>query len=397
MPEINLLNLLIIFAWSIVFLWLAGFIWTQYCLKKQSNLKLDNKTRIEKETFVSILVPARNEGNRVLEKSISSMLDQTYKNYELIVLNDRSTDDTSNILEELKTHNPQSAIRIMNGVKTPKNWLGKPHALQQAFKEAKGEWILATDADIIFSPETLQNVVSYAEENNFDSLTLIPKLIFGSFWETFFFPIFGWFCILIMPLHRVNDPNRKESMGIGNFFMFKREVLEEIGGFESVKREVAEDLKLAEIIKEKGFRLQIDYAPDLIKTRMYEGFKEIWSGFTKNLFSGMKFSIARTFFGVNSILLFGVLPLFASLLALFFGQIQIFIPLLIIYLLQASTISLVHRHWKSNTIYSLLAPFGLLLFSLILINSAVKVLSGKGVNWKGRTIYGQSGIRPPIT
>jgi chlorobactene glucosyltransferase len=198
-----------------------------------------------------------------------------------------------------------------------------------------------------------------------------------------------------MPLHRVNDPNRKESMGIGNFFMFERKVLEDIGGFESVKSEVAEDLKLAEIIKKQGFKLRIENASELIRTRMYEGFKDIWNGFTKNLFSGMKFSIIRTFFGIGSILLFGVLPVFGALIALVFGQINFFIPLFIVYLLQVFTIYLIHREWKSNAVYALLAPFGLLLFTAILANSTVKVLSGKGVNWKGRTIYGQSGIRPP--
>ncbi len=105
MPEIHFQNFLIVFAWSIAILWLIGFIWTIYCLKKQKTLEIKSDKIPANQTFVSILVPARNEAHRILEKSISSMLDQTYKNYELIVLNDRSTDNTREILEKLKTQN----------------------------------------------------------------------------------------------------------------------------------------------------------------------------------------------------------------------------------------------------------------------------------------------------
>lgn len=394
MPEISIFNILIVFVWSIFLLWLAGLIWTWICLRKQRPFRFESDRNIN--SFVSILVPARNEAHRVLEKSISSMLAQTYKNYETIVLNDRSTDETGEILQKIKTENPDSAFQIINGIEPPKNWLGKPHALQQAFEAAKGEWILTTDADIIFSDKTLQTVVNYAENNNLDALTLIPKQLFGSFWEKLFMPVFGWFCVLAMPIHRVNDPNRKESMGVGNFFMFRRDCLKNIGEFEVVKSEVAEDLKLAEIIKKKGLKLRIEYAPDLIETRMYAGFWEIWEGFTKNLFSGMKFSLSKTIFGAFSIFLFGVLPIFGAIFALIFGQIKLFIPLISIYILQVSIFINVHREWKGNIFYALLTPLGLLMFLAILVNSTIKVVSGKGVKWKDRAIYENGGIRPPL-
>ncbi|MET0753212.1 MAG: glycosyltransferase family 2 protein, partial [Pyrinomonadaceae bacterium] len=347
------------------------------------------------EPFVSILVPARDEAHRVLEKSISSIFNQTYNNYELIILNDRSTDNTGEILQNLQSEIQNSKFKIIDGVEPDKTWLGKPHALHQAFQKSKGEWILTTDADIIFAPETLQTAVNYAEKNNFDALTLIPKQIFGSFWERFFMPVFGWFCLLAMPTHRVNDANRKESMGVGNFFLFRRASLEKINGFESVKAEVAEDLKLAEILKNQKFNLRIDYAPELIETRMYSGFRDIWEGFTKNLFSGMKFSLPKTVFGSLSIFLFGVLPIFLAFIFLAFGQISFFAPLLIVYVLQVLIFMFLQREWQGNISYAFLAPFGLLMFLLILLNSTVKVLSGKGVTWKNRPIYEQGGVEPP--
>lgn len=207
-------------------------------------------------------------------------------------------------------------------------------------------------------------------------------------------PVFGWFCLLAMPLHRVNDPNRNESMGVGNFFIFRRRVLEEIGGFECVKTEVAEDLKLAEILKKKKYKLRIDYA-EFVETRMYSGFREIWEGFTKNLFSGMKFSIAKTVFGSLSILIFGILPVFAAIAFLLFGNFALFLPLFAACIFQVSIFIFIQMKWHGNIFYALLTPIGLALFLAILANSTVKVLSGKGVTWKGRAIYEKGGVRPP--
>lgn len=394
MPQISLDNILMILFWSIAGLWAAALWWTFYCFRQQKPLAARKKTGVTKQSFVSIIVPARNEAHRVLAKSVSSMLAQTYENYELIVLNDRSTDDTEKILAEFRAQNAR--CKIYNGVEPDKDWLGKPFALQQAFEKTSGDWILSTDADIIFAPETLQTVASYAEENNFDALTLIPKQLYGSFWEKLFMPVFGWFCLLAMPLHRVNDPRRKESMGVGNFFMFRREVLEAIGGFEAVKSEVAEDLKLGEILKSEGCKLRIDYAPNLIETRMYAGFGEIWEGFTKNLFSGMKFSIVKMFSGALSIFLFGVLPVMLAALALAAGNFKLFLPLIVIYLLQVCVLAKAAQEWEGSLIYAALAPLGLGLFLAILTNSTIKILSGKGVTWKGRSIYEQGGIRPPV-
>lgn len=394
MPEISLENILSVLFWSIAGLWTVALWWTFYCFGKQKPLEIRKNIDVNRKPFISIIVPARNEAHRVLEKSISSMLTQTYENYELIALNDRSTDNTEEILLQCRMQNAK--CKIYSGVEPDKKWLGKPFALQQAFEKTTGDWILSTDADIIFAPETLQTVIDYAEENKFDALTLIPKQIYGSFWEKLFMPVFGWFCLLAMPLHRVNDLKRRESMGVGNFFMFRCEVLESIGGFECVKNEVAEDLKLGEILKSKGYRLRIDYAPNLIETRMYAGFGEIWEGFTKNLFSGMKFSLLKMFFGAFSILLFGVLPIFLAVFVLAIGNLKLFLPLVTIYLLQVCVLAKAAKEWEGSLVYAPLVPLALALFLAILTNSTIKILSGKGVTWKGRSIYEEGGIRPPI-
>src|SRR6185369_17266682 len=100
--------------------------------------------------LVSVLVPARNEERRVLANSITSILHQDYENFEVIAINDRSTDSTGTILERLA--NGTDRLRVINGRELPHGWLGKPYAMQQALDESKGEWILATDADMHFHP-----------------------------------------------------------------------------------------------------------------------------------------------------------------------------------------------------------------------------------------------------
>jgi chlorobactene glucosyltransferase len=372
--------MLLFFGAALTLLWIAAFIWTLYLLKSLRPLEPRKDSSEEELSMVSIIVPARNEANRIIEKSVLSMLAQDYKNFEVIVLNDCSTDNTEEILRKIKNER----LIIVNGVEPEEGWLGKPFALQQAFLKARGEWILATDADIIFSPDALKTAVHYAKTNKLDALTLAPKLIYGSFWEKLFLPIFAWFCLLAMPPHRVNDPKRKEAMGVGNFFMFRRAVLEQIGGFSAVKDDVAEDLKMAEVLKNRGFKFRMEYAPNLIQTRMYSNLEEIWEGFTKNFFSGVKFSLSRTILGSLSILTFGVMPIFLFFIYSNenFGKL-----FLIAYLLQVMTFASAHLRWQGNPLYAFLSPLGMLLFVLILINSAFKILSGEGVKWKERKIY----------
>jgi chlorobactene glucosyltransferase len=397
-----ILNFLYIFAWSSAGLWIAAFFWTRHCLKGQKPLAVLQKAKsADKQPQISVIVPARNEAQRILEASIFSMLAQDYENFEVIVLDDCSTDDTKEILREISEKQSKiqtSKFKIVEGVEPDKPWLGKPYALEQALQcaQIESEWILATDADIIFAPGALQTAVAYAVAGDFDALTLIPGQVFGSFWERLFMPVFAWFCVFAMPLHRVNDASRSESIGVGNFFMLRRDVLEKIGGFGCVKTEVAEDLRLAEILKKQGFKLRVDYAPDLITTRMYAGLREIWEGFTKNLFSGMKFSPVKTVFSAFSIFMCGVLPIFFAAAALWFGNFALFVSFLAVYVLQVAVFALVRRVWCGCAIYAFLMPLGLALFLMILINSMVKILTGKGVTWKGRTIYNKNGMRPPF-
>lgn len=402
MLELNLFNVFVGLTWLTLLLWLGSMFLTLRGLLRQKPLPpLGDKTLSEIDApFVSLLVAARNEEHRVLEQSIRSMLAQNYESFEVIAVNDRSTDRTGEILHSLAR--ADSRLRVIDGRELPAGWLGKPHALQQALDAARGTWVLATDADVIFARGALPTAIAHALAGGYDAVTLIPYIDCLSFWERVFMPTFGWFMLMAMPTERVNDPQRTEAVGIGGFFLIRRQSLERIGGYEAVRAEVAEDLRTATLLKSSGARLRIDYAPDLLRTRMQTNLKEIWEGFTKNLFAGAKFSLPFAVFSSISVFLYAVAPALLWMFCLVVVTLggrgewwQLFVPAFLVWLVQVTTFAVINRNWSIPTVYALTVPLGHLLFILILLNSAFKIAAGRGVTWKGRTLYDRTGVVPP--
>jgi len=398
MFKIDALNILTIIACANAFLWLVGLLITVRSISKHKPLKAFDK-ELSNKPFVSILVPARNEEHRWLIQSMLSFLSQDYDNFEIVAVNDRSTDKTGEILREIAKSNKK--LKVIEGKDLPDGWLGKPHALQQAFESSQGEWILATDADMIFNRRAIRTVINHALTNNYDAVTLLPHIECLSFWECVLVPTLGWYGVMAWSIEKVNNPKRKKALGVGGFFLIKREALKKIDEYKGVKAEVIEDLRTAENLKRSGAKLRMEYAPDLARTRMQTNLKELWEGFTKNLFAGTKFSLAKTFFGLSSILLFAVTPpliaFVCALLILFGGYnelIKLFIPCALIYVFQALIYAVVNHKWKIPLWYALVTPLGHALFTAILINSTVKIISGQGVTWKGRKFYERGGIKP---
>lgn len=385
--------LLLGFLWATFGLWLSAIFWTHRQLKELRPLRYNNLCLADQENpRVSVLLPARNEEKRILNRCVNSLLAQTYQNFEIIAVNDRSTDCTGEILRRVaKT---DARLQVIEGSELPAGWLGKPYVLQQAVEKSTADWIISTDADIVFAPNAVETAVAYAEKNNFDALCLIPFDVCETFWEKIFLPAFSWFRMLKMPPSRVNNPQRSESMGVGNFFLIRRIALEKINGFESVKAEVAEDLRLAQLLKKSGWHFRLDYAPDLLQTRMYANLPEIWAGFTKNLFAAANFSVGKTISGAGSILLFGVLPVvFGFYLLMMWLTTKsvvvawLLVPAILIYICQTIVFAALNHFFKQPLKYAFLAALGLGMFAAILINSALKISTGRGVMWKGRVIY----------
>jgi chlorobactene glucosyltransferase len=350
--------------------------------------------------LVTVLVPARNEEHRVLADCLRSILAQDYGRFEVIVVNDRSTDATGAILETLAKSDQR--LRVIEGEELPAGWLGKPYAMQQAFNQARGEWILATDADVIFDPTALRIALDHCLEGKGDALTLIPHFEASSFWERVMIPTWAWVLTMFTLVYRIGNPKTAGAVGIGGFFLMRRDVLERIGGYEALKDEVMEDVRLAEMIKRSGARLFTQYAPNLVSTRMYRNFGEMWECSTKNWFAGMKFSLPFALSCVASMYLMSVVPpliALTSAIAIAAGASSdlwlLFIPAALSWLVQVLVLGIASMGSKVSPVYALTAPLGLSLLYAMLFDSTMRITRGKGVTWKGRRIYESGGVRPP--
>src|SRR6266536_679339 len=400
--ESNALAILTSFVWLVVFAWLMSIVLTLYCLSRQEPLLPTNHLRMTASDapLVSVLVPARNEQHRVLADCIRSILAQDYGRFEVIAVNDRSTDATEAILETLAKSDDR--LRVIEGEQPPAGWLGKPYAMQQAFNHARGEWILATDADMIFDKAALRTAVDSTLEGKGDAMTLIPHFEVSSFWERVMIPTWAWVLLMFTLFYRISNPKTQAAVGIGGFFLMRRAMLDRVGGYEALKDEVLEDVRLAEMIKRSGARLFTEYAPNLLSTRMYRNFGEMWECSTKNWFSGMKFSLPFALWCVLSLYLMSVVPLLialASAIGIAAGVSAdlwlLFIPAALSWLLQVLVLAMVSLCSEVSPAYALTAPLGLSLLYAMLFDSSIRITTGKGVTWKWRRIYESGGVRPP--
>lgn len=395
-------TILIAALWLIALVWFVIVILTLRGLARQRSLlpAIDLSLTARDAPLVSILVPARNEQHRVLAPCMRSILAQDYGRFEVIAVDDRSTDATGAILKTLAESDER--LRVIEGGELPPGWLGKPYAMQQALTQARGEWILATDADMIFDTSALRTAMDRVLNAQGDALTLIPRFEVGSFWERVMIPTWAWVFLMFALFYRIEESKTDRSVGIGGFFLIRRTVLDRIGGYEALKDEVMEDARLAERIKHSGARLLLDQAPTLIRTRMYRTFGEMWECSTKNWFSGVNFSLPLALFGVVSMYLIAVAPPLIALLmaiAVLAGVSAdvslLLIPAMLSWLLQMLVMAVVARGSGVSRVYALSVPLGLGVMYAMLFDSSIRITTGRGVTWKGRRIYERRGVPPP--
>ena len=255
MPAVDVFTILIGALWFLALVWLVNVILTIRVLSRQRNLLPATSLRLTKNDspLVSVLVPARNEEHRVLESCIRSILAQDYGTFEVIAVNDRSTDATGAILHTLAASDER--LHVIDGKELPAGWLGKPYAMHQAMNRARGEWVLATDADMIFEPSALRTALDRTLEAKADALTLLPRFEAHSFWERVMIPTWSWVFMMFSLFYRTDDPKSDRAVGIGGFFLVKRDALDRIAGYEGLKDEVMEDVRLAERLKRSEARV----------------------------------------------------------------------------------------------------------------------------------------------
>jgi len=371
-----------LFITAVLFVLFMICIWNLLILRNRKYAPIPD----DKLPFVSVLVPARNEELNI-ESVLNSLLSQDYPNYELIVLNDSSTDSTGEIIQRIKNNFPD--LTVLNGKPLEEGWTGKCFACRQLYEASKGDFILFTDADTVHKPGSLRDSLTIAVNRRADMLTLFPEMTMVSAAEKLLMPMLMFTLMTLLPLYFTDKKGyTKFSAGIGPFMLFSRKAYETIGTHSAVKSALVEDVWLSRKIKEAGLKLVIADGSGVFSVRMYRSLKDIWNGFSKNIFAGLEFSTLRLI-AVNAMyfLLF-VLPfiLFASGLSLqnSFDRSLILITGLQVFILYLTRFLLALR-FKLGFISTLFHPAGALMVSLIALNSWRWIKLSHGARWKGRT------------
>ena len=234
--------------------------------------------------LVSVIVPARNE-SVAIETVVRSVLASTYQPLELLVLDDRSTDETAAIVERLAAEDAR--LRLVPGEPLPEGWYGKPWACLQGYRAARGDLLLFTDADTRHGPELLARAVGALRAERADLVTVAPRQRCETFWERLVMPQIWLLLGVRYHPSRVNRARReRDVIANGQFILMPRESYEAVGTHEVVRHEVAEDLALAQAFHRAGRRIHFAFAERLMETRMYHSLPHLVEGWSKNVYLG---------------------------------------------------------------------------------------------------------------
>jgi cellulose synthase/poly-beta-1,6-N-acetylglucosamine synthase-like glycosyltransferase len=230
---------------------------------------------------VSVIVAARNEEVSLaacLESLIQQTgIEQTGIAFEVIVVDDHSTDRT----REIASSFPQ--VRVIEAPPLPPSWSGKNNAVATGAREARGEWLLFTDADTVHLTGSLARSLAEAKERDVAMLSYSPEQIVGTFWEKAVMPVIFAELASLFPLAKVSDPNSSDAAANGQYILIRRDVYQSIGGHAAVAGDLLEDLALARKLKQSGYKIFFRYGGDAVRTRMYRGFAQLSEGWTRSL------------------------------------------------------------------------------------------------------------------
>jgi len=338
--------------------------------------------------MVSVIIPAKNE-----EKNISNVLThlfkQTFPNFEIMVVDDRSTDQTPHLLEDLKKSSPVP-FKIIRIDKLPAGWTGKNYAMFTASKAAVGQWFLFTDADTTHRRESIATAVSCVIERKIDFLTLAPEVECRSFWEKTVQPLAISSLALWFRSDKINDPRHGVTLANGQFILIRRQVYENVGGNESIKNEVVEDVELAKKIREQGYRVQFLNGTRIYSTRMYSTLEEIKTGWTRIFTYLFKKKISAIFHKIFLFLCFSLLPfaVFAAETFFYAARSTHFNRTLLILSAGVSLWIVLIRFignkiLKTNPWYATLHPLGSLVMIWILLACVGRIVFRRPSAWRG--------------
>ena len=333
---------------------------------------------------VSIIVPARNESQHI-EAALSSLLSLDYPDYEVIAVNDRSEDDSGGIMERLaaqwrsRAEASHRSLKVVHVSALPEGWLGKVHAMWMAGEQATGEWMLFTDADVVFRPDALRRAIAYAEHERAEHVVLFPTMVMHGVGERMMMAFFQSQFVFAHRPWKVADPKSRDSIGVGAFNMVRRSVYEKVGTYKALRMAVLDDMMLGELIKQNGFRQRCVFGRDLLRLRWIVGTLGMVRNLTKNFFAILRFSVAFAMTAICGVVIVNLGPFVGVWLAhgwMRAGYVAALVAIGAMYVGMAS---------KSDipTWYFLLHPAGAIVFAFAMARSVFITLVRGGIEWRG--------------
>jgi cellulose synthase/poly-beta-1,6-N-acetylglucosamine synthase-like glycosyltransferase len=337
---------------------------------------------------VSVIVPARNE-EASLKNCLDSLVAQTNVAFEIIVINDHSTDRTHEIASSFS----DKRVRVVEAGALPAGWTGKNNAVTAGAKVAHGEWLLFTDADTVHLPGSLARSIEEATRQHAALLSYSPQQVVKSVWEKAVMPvIFAELAASFRP-SQVSDPNSPAAAANGQYLLITREAYDAVGGHAAIAAKLLEDVALARAVKKSGRKICFRFGGDAVRTRMYRTFAQLREGWTKNLVllfpSPMRLATLRALEFILIVSSFAT-GINTARHGHFQPAVAAGILGAILYAMFLTRIRRAHFSWAA----ALLALFGLPLFSYLLVRSKLSHEHGN-VWWKGRRYPTGQGITDP--
>jgi chlorobactene glucosyltransferase len=347
-----------------------------------------DRTSVSRFPKVSVILPARNEG-RYIARCLDSLLEQDYPNFEIIAINDSSTDRTGQIIKAYAAND----LRVIHvdALPKPEGWTGKNWACHQGYLGARGELLMFTDADSKHLPSTMSLAVGHLLSQNLEALTAVPRLICNDFWTKMTLPVLATFLHTRFSPIRVNNPNTKRGYFFGSFFIITRSTYEAIGTHEGVKEELVEDGALGGKVKASKFRMKMVRGESHIDAVWARDLPTLWQGLRRFMIPVYYQNKVDAYMMVIAVFFILFVP-FASLpylpVASFAGNLSF----QILFGLQISAIALIMVTTAvqcrlaifESPLYAFAAPLSGALISFSFISAIVDAKKKGVVSWRDR-------------
>ena len=380
---------------TIFIAWVYFFLYMLRSLKKSPKLEsfnhLQNRTNDNYLPKVSVILPARNE-EKYISKCLDSLFEQDYPNFEIIAVNDSSSDKTAEIM--YKYQNKSSILTVLNAGFKPAGWIGKNWACHQGYLRANGEIFLFTDADTIHSPSVLSLAIEHLIEQKLDALTVIPRLLCQDIWTKITLPLIWSISYVKYSPLRANNPKATTGYFFGSFYVIFRKVYEAVGTHEAVKSEIVEDGALGGIVKKAKFNLRVVRGEHYVEAVWARDFSTLWHGLRRlmiPLYHQDKINASLIMIATFFLLLIPFISLFVfpflSIMSNFNTSgkdILLLVNLNTIALIGLSSAIQSKYILFNSSLYSLASPIAGTIICLAFLSSIIDAKKKEIIRWRGR-------------